>query len=305
MPVNNAKRAGRRPLGRRWVLGLAATLLAGCGGAGATGANPTQIPPTAAATASSTFAAEQTATAEAFGTANAQRLAAMLTPTSATPTPRPAPTSTLVPAPGVAPTVVQTPSPSSVLASDLVRWPVGSVGGQYPAKTAYDPASGAYTVALTDAAQFYAFPVYQLSESALPGVRIEVDIHRTAGPSDGAYGVVCGVQGTGEKRSGYNVLLYPDTHQFSVSWHPIEGHGQVVVPITGVPAIKQGDAVNRLQVTCKGNSIIVAVNSVTAGRYSVTQPTTGEIGLIVVAPPRPSGSTGMAAAFAHLLVSAL
>lgn len=303
-------RAGHRPLGRRWVLGLAVVLLAGCGGVAVTPATPPALPPTATATPDPALAAAQTATAVAFGTANAQHLAAMLTPIPATPSPSPDSSSTAAPAVTAATrvpsTTTLTPSPATAAAAGLASWPVGSAGGQYPARTTYDAASGAYTIALANPTQFYGYTVYDPSGSRFPDVRVDVDVRLAAGPGAGAYGVTCGAQGKAEQKpAGYNVLVHPDTQQFSVSWHPSEGQAQVIAPNTSLSAIKQGTAVNHLQVTCQGSKIAVVINSVTAGSYSVTQPTAGGIGLIVVAPPHPTGSVSLAASFAHLSVAPL
>lgn len=319
MPVTNAKRAGRRQLSSWWALGLAIALLAGCGGAGATAAKPTEIPPTATVAANATVAAGQTATAVAFGTANALRLAAMLTPAPATPTPSPAPTGTPAPTGDLGSTPTPQPGGNRVAGgptpvatpylADFATWAATVVAGPNPGRTSFDPATGRYAIALNDATRYEVVRVYPPQPLQMLDYTLDVDIQRITGPKNGgSYGVLFRVQPQkpGDKAlTEYVLWLYPDVGAFALNLLNADGTGKGVSPYTKSSVIQTGDGVNHVRVLAESNKVTLNLNGTSFGPYQATLVAPGTIGLVVQNAPQPAGPVGMEAAFSHLTVRPL
>ena len=112
-------------------------------------------------------------------------------------------------------------------------------------------------------------------------VIIEVDAEQVGGPDNNAYGVICRYQ---NEENFYVFLISGDG--FYVIGKYQSGSDEVIYltedgQYVESPAINQGEALNRLRVSCIGNELSLAVNGVPL--LTVTDPTfvTGDIGLSV------------------------
>ena len=309
MAVDNARRAGRRGLGRRWALGLIIALLAGCGGAGARAANPTgvpptAVPPTATATANPTAAAAQTSTSVAFGTANAQRLAAMLTPASATPTPSPAPTS--APTATVRPqAAVVTATPTPYIAN-FAAWPTATPSAVTPARVGYDPATKEYSIAITDPTWDQVYIQYVPQAIPFADFTLSVDVQQVAGPPNANVGVVFGAQPKGPQdkvNARYNLLVIPQQQRAGVTYTDARDQ-RTLLGVQSALMLKK-DGTNQLQLTRQGGRIVIAINGRPAADYAAAVTAPGAIGLVVANPPNSAGPASVAAAFSNLRVTPL
>ena len=299
----------RSPYMRRWprrwrALGLAATLLAGCGSQAQAPASPTALPPTATATVDASVAAAQTATAQAFGTANARRLAAMLTPTPATATPSPAPTSTPAPTPAPAsPAASATPTP---YVADFAAWPTATPTAGTPARVAYDPATRAYSIAITDPKWDQVYIQYLPQAIPFGDFDLSVDVRQVAGPPNTNLCVVFDAQPKGPQdktNSRYNLLLIPEQQRAGVTYTDASDR-RTLLGAKPAPALKT-DGTNRLQLVRKAGRVAIVLNGQPFGDYAAAGAAPGAIGLVVANPANNPGPAGAAAAFSNLRVTAL
>lgn len=204
---------------------------------------------------------------------------------------------------------VATRTPATILyAADFATWFVGAETDPLPFRAGYDPASGEYRLALTDAARGYIYYRYAPEGRGFADFRLDIEARRVAGPTNGGtYGVVFRARpaASGDRAvAQYNFYITADG-TFALNLLPPVGPVTNVVPRTASPAINAGEATNRLTVICRGNRITLAINDQTVGTYEAALQGEGAIGLYIANPANPSGPVGMEVAFKNLRVSAL
>lgn len=279
----------------RWI-GTSAlvALLTGCGGqataqtAATTAATQQTIPPTATV-AQPTPTAEATATPTALPSATA-------TPIPSTPTAAPTPTP-----------AVRTSSSSATTGytADFARWPVATPGGADPARVSYDAATSHYTIALTATDHAYVHWQYAPEGRAFGDFTLDVDGEVAAGPPAGSWGVLFRAQPRhpGDKtNAGYDLVVTPSKREVSVNWTSADGHGTVLALAT-VAAIHTDNSSNHVHLTVRGKSITVVVNGQTVGTATGPSNAPGAVGLVVLQPAPPTGSSAMKVEFSHLSVN--
>ncbi len=309
-------------------------LTAGCGGH-VTSAGNSQTLPVVSQTPAATTVAPVAATRDAQATANAQidaTVSPALTATAAaarqaglaagTATAKALAVAKPSPAPSASPpavgatdtpaaTTVQGGTATAVATPDIgnfATWHTGAIAGPYPVSLSFDPTTGQYRIALTDASQFYDYQVYAPGSLYFANFTLSVDLSRVAGPPGGYYGVMVRAQPRAPQdkaNAHFNVLIVPDMQQFSVVWTSAANTATVIAPKAVSQAIHKDNTGNHLVVTCQADKLSVAINGTTLGTYPATFASTGTIGLEVINPLHPSGPVGMEAAFSNLRVTAV
>ncbi len=297
------------------MVAAAVLLLTGCGRLAATVTPPPVPTPTvtnlATAQAQDTAAAAQVvasanAMATTVATVNAQAYAdetATAAPL-AMPTPVPAPTST--PVPKATPTA-SPPAARTVYAANFATWPTRTPTPQDQARVSYDPVQRDYVIALTDPKRAYFQTVWLPGNPTFQNFQLDVNVHQVAGPNDVEMGVVFDGQPArvGDKTAArYNLLAIPGRQLAGASYTNAANQGKLL-GLAPAPMLKQGDATNHLQLTCRGSQLTIVINGQRAGEYpvNVTQP--GYIGLTVDNPSDNPGPDGAAAAFSDLRIMPL
>lgn len=307
-------------------------LTAGCGGSITSSSGSQTLPGVTQMAAASTVAPLAT-TRDAQATVDAQINATVspaLTATAAaarqaqltaetatagalvTDTPFPAPSATPTPVvametPGTAAAPSGTPAAvATPYLANFATWHTGTVGGAYPADLSFDSVTGQYRIALTNASQFYDYQAYAPGAPYFANFTLSVDVSRVAESPGGYYGVMVRAQPRGPQdkaNAHFNVLIVPDMQQFSVVWTSAADTATVIAPKASSPAIHKDNAGNHLVVTCEAAKLSVAINGVMLGTYPATFASKGTIGLTVINPLHPTGTTGMGAAFSNLRVT--
>lgn len=279
---------------------LTGMLLAACGQA-----TPAPAPSaTMARTSSPTPPA--TATSVPAPTPTALPITAIVLPPTATVAP---PSQTAAPpATTVAVSASATITPAALYTADFATWFVGVESDPLPFRAGYDPASGEYRLALTDAARGYIYYRYTPEGKGFADFRLDIEARRVAGPTNGgSYGVVFRARpaSSGDRAvAQYNFFVSADG-TFALNLLPPTGPATSVVPRTASSAINAFEATNRLTVVCRGDRITLAINDQTVGTYEATLQGEGAIGLYIANPANPAGPVGMEVAFKNLRVSAL
>lgn len=300
------------------ALALAALLVTGCGGGATVSAATTpvaaqqtaQAAPVAAALATraaqatvdsridATLGPQLTATAHQQATSSsAPALAATSTPLAAQPSATPL--ATPVPAASVVSTTAYT--------ADFPHWPVATPGGADPASDRYDAATSAYRIVLTAADHAYVHWQYAPEGRAYGDFTLDVDGQALSGPPGGSWGVLFRAQPqrAGDKTNArYDLIVTPSKQEVSVNWTSATGQGKVLA-LTTVPAIHAGNALNHVRLAVQGDRVTVAINGQAVGSVTGPSTTPGAIGIIVLQPSPPAGSSGMDVAFSHLVVAPL
>ena len=190
---------------------------------------------------------------------------------------------------------------------DLARWPAATPGGADPARESYDPAAGRYVIALTAADHAYVHWQYAPEGRAFGDFALDVEGQTLAGPPDGSWGVLFRAQPlqAGDKTNErYDLVVTPGKQLISVNWTSANGQAKVLAQAT-VPAMHAGNAINHIRLTAQADRITVSVNGQTVGSVTGPSAAPGAIGIVVLQPAPPAGSTGMAVAFSHLVIAPL
>jgi hypothetical protein len=228
-----------------------------------------------------------------------------ITPTAtATPTTVLPPTATLPPptATIVAPTAT---SAAPAYMADFATWFSGSESAPFPFRAGFDPASGEYRLALTDARRGYVYFRSAPDERTFGDFRLDIDARRVAGPDNGVYGVVFRIQppvagATTFER--YNFTVTPEGF-YSLNLIKTDGTATIVAPRTASPAINKGDGVNQLTVIARGTQLTLAINGQTIGTFSGPVIGPGGVGVYVGNPPNSTAPAGMEAGFSNLRIA--
>jgi hypothetical protein len=229
-------------------------------------------------------------------------------PSTATPLPPTAtvlpPTATLPPptATIVAPTAT---SAAPAYMADFATWFSGSESAPFPFRAGFDPASGEYRLALTDARRGYVYFRSAPDERTFGDFRLDIDARRVAGPDNGVYGVVFRIQppvagATTFER--YNFTVTPEGF-YSLNLIKTDGTATIVAPRTASPAINKGDGVNQLTVIARGTQLTLAINGQTIGTFSGPVIGPGGVGVYVGNPPNSTAPAGMEAGFSNLRIA--
>ena len=303
-----------RKHGPQAALALAALLVTGCGGAATTPVAAQQTAEAApVAAAQATRAAQATADSrvdatlvpQLTATAQQQAMAGSATTPAATTTPLAAQPSATPLATSVS--AASAVSTSAAYTADFPNWPVATPGGPDPASERYDAATSAYRIALTAADHAYVHWQYAPGGRAYGDFTLDVDGQAISWPPGGSWGVLLRAQPqrAGDKTNArYDLIVTPSKQEVSVNWTSAAGQGKVLA-LTTVPAIHTGNVVNHLQLVAQGDRVTVAINGQTVGSVTGPSTTSGAIGLIVLQPSPPAGSSGMDVAFSHLVVAPL
>lgn len=271
-------------------------LLTACGGSA-----PAPTPSvTVAATSTVTLSATSTSTSPPPITAPPSTAAPL--PPTATAFP---PTNTISPPTATLAISTATPAALSYLA-DFSTWFSGTESASFPFRAGFDPASGEYRLALTDARRGYVYYRPAPDGRTFGDFRLDINARRIAGPDNGVYGVVFRIQqpvagATTFER--YNFTVTPDGF-YSLTLIKTDGSATIIAPRTASPTIKKGDATNHLTVIAKGNQITLAINDETVGTFSGPVVGPGVTGVYVGNPPNSVAADGMEAGFSNLRISA-
>jgi hypothetical protein len=171
------------------------------------------------------------------------------------------------------------PLDTGAYAPDFRAWPVGE---EQDARSSVDAASGEYHLALRRGAPGYVR--YAGEEHSFADFVVEVDARRVAGADQGGYGLAFRYQPPGRAGTAQPRFVFYVTPAGSFALYLVTANSgrQVLQPEQPSPAIKRGDAANHLAVTCRGGTIVLAINGQTVGVYSTALVTAGEVGLAVV-----------------------
>lgn len=279
----------------RFALLLSLVFLSTCGGVPTSTRIPkTVAPPTVTATAVLALPAADTPPTPTA------------TPTVLPPTVTPVPTATS--ALSATPTAIRpTATPIATLyAASFATWLAGEESLPYLSRSSFDPATGEYSLALTDPTRQYGAFRYGNESPRLADFQLDIDARAVAGPDGGSYGVVFRAvpPGPSEKAIAQQLFFVTTDGKFFLTQIDAAGRGTVLAPPTSSGAIKSGTAVNHLTVVCQGDRITLAINGQAVGTYSGVTAVPGGFGVGVSNPRNPSGPAGMAAAFTRLHVSA-
>jgi hypothetical protein len=197
-------------------------------------------------------------------------------------------------------TRTETRQPAADYVADFNRWFMGNASSGN-ARYSLDPATGEYRVALLR--DDWETSTYTPEKRAFADFLLEVDAHRTGGPGNGGYGLVFRAQpqGSGDQTRAHYVFYLTTEGRYTLLLVNADRSTRTLQSLASSPAIKQGDAVNHLSVTCKGDQISLAVNGRPLGTYTAPVVGAGDLGVHVYAPP---GANGVAAAFQNLRISA-
>jgi hypothetical protein len=316
---HGVRRMNWQKLSVRAALALMALLLTGCGGGATVGASTTPVAAQQTAEAAQLAAAQATRAAQSTAdsrvdatlvpqlTATAQRQATSsgAAPPTATSIPvsaQPLATPTATPE-----TAASAASTAAAYTADFPHWPIATPGGPDPASEHYDAATSAYRIALTAADHAYVHWQYAPEGRAYGDFTLDIDGQGMSGPLGGSWGVLFRAQPqrAGDKTNArYDLIVTPSKQQVSVNWTSANGQAKVLALAT-VPALHTGTALNHLHLTAQGDRVTVAVNGQAVGSATGPSTTPGAIGLIVLQPSQPAGSSGMDVAFSHLVVALL
>ncbi len=162
-----------------------------------------------------------------------------------------------------------------------------------------DPATGEYRLTILRSS----FTETPLAPEGLTfgDFTLEAEARRTAGPDTGAYGLTFRYQPR-EPDARYAVryafLITPQGF-YGLELLNKDGSIQRIQPFVFSPAIKRGDAPNRLTVICQGDKITLAANGQELGTYTAPVVNPGAIG---IAARTPRDVQEMEAAFSNLRV---
>lgn len=228
------------------------------------------------------------------------------TPTVLPPTVTPAPTATS--ALSATPTAIRpTATPTAALyTANFATWFAGEESVPYPSRSGFDPATGEYSLALTDPTRQYGAFRYGNESPRLADFQLDIDAQAVAGPAGGSYGVVFRAvpPGPGEQTVAQQLFFVTTDGKFFLTQIDASGRGTSLAPPTSSGAIKPGTTVNHLTVVCKSDRVTLAINGQTVGSYRGVTAVAGGFGVGVSNPRNPSGPAGMGAVFTNLHVSA-
>lgn len=223
--------------------------------------------------------------------------ATVIPPTS---TPQPtatpnAPTATLAPATAApAPAPMHTPAPDVPLFADDFADPASGwlILVTEQDEKGYD--EGVYRIAVYDAD--FASWGYPDPPGNFDDFVIEVDARRVAGPEDNEFGVIVRYQ----PDDSFYLFSISSTGDISIQKH-ITGEWEYLAPWTASAAVRPGDEVNRLRVTCQGSRLRFFVNGQAVAQADDASFRSGNIGLLASA----ADTGGVVVAFDNLRVRAL
>lgn len=296
-----------KPTSRSTLLIFIAALAA-CGG----GAMPPTPSPTVSATAVTVITPSSTAVIPtAVPTVSTASASATMPPTpGSAPTvmPRVAlPSATSRGTAGAATPSIRAATPTALYVANFAAWFTGERTTPAPIRAGFDPAAGEYHLAIASADTYYSYYAYLPDRPRFADFRLDVDVRRVSGPANGGtYGILVRAQpqGAGDATNArYIFLLQPQEGYFALNLINASGPATNVVPRTTTPAIRRGEATNHLTVTCRGGTIIVAINDQVVGAYPATLVAAGEVGLLIENPRDPVGPSGMEVAFSNLRIS--
>lgn len=277
---------------------LAVLLVAACGATTPAPAPSTTATPAILVTPSATLTSVPPSTSTAL-------------PNTATPLP---PTMT------VGPTTVTTPPPSAaasapalatpgavVYAADFATWFVGAESDPLPFRAGYDPSSGEYRLALTDAARGYVYYRYAPEGRGFADFQLDIDVRHVAGPTTGNFGVVfrAQAQGASDKTNArYAFVVYPSGH-FALNLINADGTARAIAPYASTAALTTQGTTIHLTATCRGDRVTLSINGQAVGTYPALVTSPGAIGIVVGNPPNSTSPAGMEAAFSNLRVMSI
>lgn len=199
--------------------------------------------------------------------------------------------------------VAATPSaPIAPTTFDFARWGIGLTGGTYPVYREYDSTDGSYLLTLTDTSKDYYASRYAPGQPGYADLTLEVDARRIAGSDGAAYGLVARVAPYGPPLIGdaaYVFLVHADG-EVSLSLDAPDGERHTLLPSTFVAAVNRGDATNHLRLTCRGDTLTIAVNGTTIGQYPAEVTQQGAFGIAV---ENAAGGAETTVAFTNLVVA--
>jgi len=230
-------------------------------------------------------------------------------PNTATPLPPTAtafsPTST-APPPTVTVAATTIAPATPVYTANFASWFSGSVFAPLPFRASFEPTSGEYRLALSDARRGYVYYRPSPDERTFEDFRLDIDARRVAGPDNGVYGVVFRIQPpiTGAATfERYNFTVTPDGF-YALTLIKADGTATAIAPRAISSAIRKGDAANHLTIVAKGNQLTLTINGQAIGTFSGPIVDPGGIGVYVGNPPNSTSPVGMEAGFSNLRVSA-
>ncbi len=190
-------------------------------------------------------------------------------------------------------------------AADFATWFSGTESAPFPFRSGLDPVSGEYRLALTDARRGYVYYRPSPDGRTFGDFQLDIEARRVAGPDNGIYGVVFRIQppiagaATFER---YNFTVTPEGF-YSLNLIKADGTATIIAPRAASPAIRKGEATNRLTVIAMGTQITLAINGETIGTFTGTVTGPGGIGVYVGNPPNSAVPAGMEAGFSNLRIS--
>ncbi len=248
----------------------------------------------------------------ACGAPEGTAIAALVPPTAtatatatATPTPTPTPTVPPTPTPTATPTRVPTRSPTAtatVAPRPTTPVAVATTVGGYTSnwrswesgedttnklRRTYDAAQNEYRVAVLADDQEWSF--FAPEGQKFQDFTLEVEGRKVDGDDSAGYGLVFRRQPRqGDKASERYIFYVTAQGRFSLFQVTADGTSRTLRPLDAPNqqgVIKVGDAPNRLQVTSRGNQIVLAINGTsvyTLNNATITQ--AGEIGIFAKTP---------------------
>jgi hypothetical protein len=196
---------------------------------------------------------------------------ATMTPTAtstATATVSPGPTSTPTPTPTVTQTATPTATPTPACSDPVYVTDFGAPDGRWltgeDSSRAYGYQSGEYRIFLKTAnAAFSVTP-----SLALPAdYRISVDARQASG-SGGTYGIIFGLRAVGNQIEYYQFVLRPNTNQYLLEKHALDGSWTTLIDWSASAAILGGAQVNNLRVDRIGSEIRLYANGAFLQSYT-------------------------------------
>lgn len=181
---------------------------------------------------------------------------------------------------------------------DLGGWFVGAAPVPFPAAARWDPATGSYTLALTDTTTNGGrqHRVYDPAGAVVGDGRIAVDARLVDGaPASSWYGLLVRVQRpetVGADVAGYLAVFVSPGGRVAVYEATPAGEHVLIAPVASA-AVRGGQATNRIAVVTSGSAVIVEINGDRVAEVTTTLGP-GAVGLAVsggAAPAVPAVAT--------------
>lgn len=195
--------------------------------------------------------------------------------------------------PAASPPRAGTPPTGANYVANFNDW-VPSQAGDF--ERSVDPATGESRTRLL---KNNSWSFYAPEEQTFANYVLEADARRISGTDDGEFGLVFGRQprDPNAQASVRYVFFITSSGDFGLTLINANGQETTVQARTASPAVRRGDAINRLTVTCRGQRVTLAINGQVVGNYTVPETTDGQIGVLV------AGVAGTETGFRNLRVA--